>query len=411
MLSETSKRVLDALVDDEVVKLEQAMVQIPSFTFEEADLAEYLAGYMSNAGIETTLHEIEDPGGSGRKSKQPVGVIRGNGSGKSLLFIGHMDHNPLAGEWTREPFGGEIDGDYLYGRGSIDEKGGIAGLVMAGVAIKNSGVSLDGDLLLCPVMGHKSGAVGTRYLMENGILGDAVINTENSGLGIASAGIGVVRGTITFRGRPVHFRTPPEEVEKSANPIVHVSRFVNQLGKPNRTLSAEGWVSFQPDPRFPGFPQFGLDGLSCERLPSSYCTLQFQVRIIPGQDIETVEADINRVLDEMRSSDPTLDATVEFDRYSPPYSIDDDEPIVSTISRWHELVRGERPEVGAGPRLGSWGDASLLAIAGIPSVQYGPGASKDWKQWPTPDECIYIPDLIAGAKVMALTAADWCGAH
>lgn len=415
MTTDVAGRVLASLGDDEIIKLEQAIVRIPSPSYEETPLAEYLAQYMSDAGIDVELHEVVDPFGSDRVSKQPVGIIRGEGTGKSLMFNGHMDHNPLAGTWERDPFSGDIEGDWLYGRGSIDEKGGVTNLVMAGVAIKRSGLALKGDLLLCPVMGHKSGAIGTLHLMNSGIVADRVINTENTDLGIATRGVGVVRAHITFHGRPVHFRTPEAEKATAANPIEKTSKFVLALGPLQRAMEPGGWLTFEPDPDLPGFPQFNLDGLACERVPETFCKLDMQVRIVPGQSAETLRGDLAGLIEQLQRTDPTLQATLEVPPHGgwnwPPYAVSPEDEVVTTLAKWHEYVLGTPPEISAKPRLGAVGDANFLANAGIPAVQYGPGKSSIFKQWPTPNEKIFIPDLIAGAKVMALTAAELCGAH
>ena len=409
MDSEMAKKILGCIDDEEIVKLEQALVRIPSLTYEETELAEYLAEYMRHAGIEVEMHEVTDPLGSGRKSKQPVGRIRGSGEGPSLMFNGHMDHNALVGEWPRDPFSGEIEGDWLYGRGSIDEKGGITGFVMAGVAIQRSGLKLKGDLVLCPVMGHKSGGVGTQYNLEHGITADMAIITENADLEVVTRGVGLVKVKITFAGHSVHFRTPDKKL--AANPIEKLAKFVVALGAEKRPIEPGGWLTFEPDPGLPGYPQFGLDAVICQRVPESFCSLEMQIRGGQRPDAETVRQDLEKLIDGLQASDPTLKASVEVLSYSPPYETSEDEPVVTALVKWHEFVVGQPPPVGAGLRLGALADANILANAGITSVQYGPGRHGMFKQWPAPDERIYIPELIAGAKVMALTAADICGAH
>jgi acetylornithine deacetylase/succinyl-diaminopimelate desuccinylase-like protein len=415
MNTEIRDRVLAAIDEQAVIDLEQAIVRIPSLTYEEAPLAEYLADYMRDAGIEVELHEVVDPFGSGRASKQPVGIIRGDGSGPSLMFNGHMDHNPLAGTWTRDPYSGDIEGDWLHGRGSIDEKGGVTDLVIAGVAIKKSGLKLKGDLLLCPVMGHKSGAIGTLYLMQQGILADRVINTENTNLGIATRGVGVVVAQITFLGRTVPRAAPPEERAKLANPIEKLAKFVMALGVPQRPMQPGEWMTFEPDPELPGFPRFNLDRLEHEWVPENYCRLNMQVRLVPGQNADTLRADLERLVEGLREDDPNLQVELEVPPLGgwnwPPYAVSEGLPFIATLAKWHEHIMGEPPEISAQPRLGAVGDAGFLGDAGIPVVQYGPGNSGIFKQWPTPDERIYLPDLIAGAKIMALTAAELCEAH
>ncbi len=408
-----ANKILECINDGAIVKLEQAVVRIPSFTYEETELAEYLARYMRDAGIDVEMHEVADPFGSGRKSKQPVGRIRGSGEAPSLMFNGHMDHLPLAGTWTRKPFGGEIEGDWLYGRGSIDEKGGLTGLVTAAVAIAKSGLTLKGDLVLCPVVAHKVGDIGTRYNLANGITADIVINTENADLAVVTRSVGLIKAKITFTGRPMHFRTPGKE--SAANPIEKLATFVTTLGKGQCPIKPGVWLTFQPDPELPGYPQHRVDEVQCQRVPDSFCTLEMQIRTVPGQNADTIRQDLERLIQALQASDFTLKASLQVPSDSaadiPPYETPRDAQVVMTLVKWHEFVCGKPPVVGAGDRLGAVGAANLFANAGIQAVQYGPGRHSLFQQWPTPDERIYIPELIHGAKVMALAAADICSAH
>ena len=88
------QRVLARIDDDEVVRLAQDLVRIPSFTTEETACAEWLAGYLSDQGLDVTLQEIE-PG-----RKQTIARLHGRGGGRSIMLNGHIDIDPLATGWT-----------------------------------------------------------------------------------------------------------------------------------------------------------------------------------------------------------------------------------------------------------------------------------------------------------------------
>lgn len=93
--------VLREIREDEVIELARDLVRIPSFTTEETPVARFLARYLEAQGIEAELSPVEE----GRL--QVIGRVRedgGAGDGPSLLFDGHLDIDPIARGWKRNPF-------------------------------------------------------------------------------------------------------------------------------------------------------------------------------------------------------------------------------------------------------------------------------------------------------------------
>src|SRR3954447_513948 len=82
----------------------------------ERKAAEYVAGLLEEVGIETRLHESEP----GRTS---VLAHWGGEEGEGLLLHGHLDVVPAeASDWRLDPFSGEVEDGYLWGRGAVDMK-------------------------------------------------------------------------------------------------------------------------------------------------------------------------------------------------------------------------------------------------------------------------------------------------
>ena len=174
MTAEATQRILDSVGRDEMLRLAQELIRIPSFKTEESDVARFLGEYLGGRGYEVDSQEVE-PG-----RFQTVAILRGSGGGKSLMLNGHIDIDPLAMGWKRDPRTPSFEGDFIFGGGIRNMKSGVSSLVTAAEAIRKSGVSLDGDLVLACVAGELQGGVGTTYLCRNGPLTDMAVVPDPS---------------------------------------------------------------------------------------------------------------------------------------------------------------------------------------------------------------------------------------
>jgi acetylornithine deacetylase/succinyl-diaminopimelate desuccinylase-like protein len=73
------------------------------------------------------------------------------------------------------------------------------------------------------------------------------------------------------------------------------------------------------------------------------------------------------------------------------------------------MASGAEAYVGAYGRLGNVGDGNIIQQRlGIPTVQYGPGDIRIYKEWPTPDERVRLSDLVTASKAVAHAAVTLC---
>ena len=166
MTTPDAQKVLDALDRDAMVGLAQDLIRTPSYKTEETDAARLLGDYFRERGYEVEMQEVE-PG-----RFQTIAVLRGTGDGKSLMLNGHIDIDPLAMGWKRDPWTPVVEDDRLYGAGVRNMKSGVAAMIEASEAIRLSGVRLRGDLVIACVAGELQGGVGTTYLCRHGPLAD-----------------------------------------------------------------------------------------------------------------------------------------------------------------------------------------------------------------------------------------------
>jgi len=161
-LSDVQTKVLDRIDEKEIVRLASELIRIPSFTTEETPCAEWLANYLRDQGLSPELQEIE-PG-----RKQTVARLAGTGGGRSIMLNGHIDIDPLASGWTRDPFTPWIADGKIFGHGIFNMKAGVTACILATLAIKRAGIALRGDVVLACVAAELNSGVGTIHAIKNG---------------------------------------------------------------------------------------------------------------------------------------------------------------------------------------------------------------------------------------------------
>ena len=117
MPEDAGQTVLDSINRGAMLTLAQELIKIPSFKTEETAVARYLGDYFRQRGYEVQLQEVEPA------RFQTIAVLKGSGSGKSLMFNGHIDIDPLAFGWKRDPWTPHVENDRLYGAGIHNMKG------------------------------------------------------------------------------------------------------------------------------------------------------------------------------------------------------------------------------------------------------------------------------------------------
>jgi acetylornithine deacetylase/succinyl-diaminopimelate desuccinylase-like protein len=129
----------------------------------EAGCIEYLRGLLEEQGCEVELY-AKDPARPNLVSR-----LRGSGSRTPLLLQGHVDVVTTSGQdWTRPPFGGELVDGYVWGRGALDMKGGVAMMVSAFLRAAREQTELPGDVILCVLADEENGGdFGARFLVED----------------------------------------------------------------------------------------------------------------------------------------------------------------------------------------------------------------------------------------------------
>src|SRR5215468_3740802 len=219
------------------VAIARELIRCRSVTPDEGGALAYLQGLLSRAGFEVHRAVFAEPGTA------PVDNLyaRIGRSRPNLLFAGHTDVVPAGNEgaWSHPPFGGEIVGNRLYGRGAVDMKGGIACFVAAAIdyLAANRGKP-KGSISFLITGDEESVAVnGTvkvlKWAAERGeafdhcILGEPS-NVEVLGDTIKAGRRGSLNGTLIVTGRQGHVAYP----ERADNPIRGLAILIAALQAP-----------------------------------------------------------------------------------------------------------------------------------------------------------------------------------
>jgi len=411
--------VLAAVDETRIVDLARKVIQIPSPTHEEGRLADFFHSYMKDMGMEVEFQNVG-------KSKQVIGKLRGDGTGRSLMFCGHMDHNVVEENdkhWTQPPYGGVIKDGWLYGVASVNMKGPDSSMLQAIDTIRRSNVKLKGDLIFAAVCGEMVGGLGVSALIENGIKSDAAIVGEPTQLQVITKHAGVVKLRLSTKGMTWHYcfrylRPPPP---KGVDALRKMIKIVNAMGPAMMPVKAGSWLKFKRKPGWEELPQFNVSSLdsgigsTCDKrlvsLMPDFATIRMDFRTLPGMDEYTIKRDLEGLVRKLKKKDRDINAVVEImgppEYYNRPvFDASPKSRIVKAVAESHETVRGFAPEFNPSKFYFKVGgsDASQLLKAGIETVVYGPGGEYVM----TTDERIRVSDLVDATKIYALTAAKMC---
>ena len=162
--------------------------------------------------------------------------------GKSLLFNGHLDTNPVTEGWTVDPWGGLVDDKFIYGIGVSNMKSGDAAYFCAVKTLLDAGVKLKGDVILTFVVGELQGGPGTVAAIEAGYKADYFVNSEPSDLKAVTMHAEALIFTIELTGSTRHLSKREEAVDAIAAacdiiPRINAMTFSGALSEEHKSIN------------------------------------------------------------------------------------------------------------------------------------------------------------------------------
>jgi len=361
----------------------------------ETAVALYLKDLFHQAGVEGEVIEPEEGRGSF--------VIRIGAGPKKVLYLSHSDVVPAGDGWDFEPFSGEIKDGVVYGRGALDCKDLMAAQVSAALELLEEKAPLNGELIIAATADEeKGGHLGVSYLLEHHpdkIKADFAVNegadqpVQKNGKIIYFLQVGekgTAWCTLRARGKSGHGSIPtladnavvklsravtrlhnywPEtvlipEVEKLLNDLaqlfgldknlVRASEIDNLLAE--MPLEKSFVEALRAMTRMTVSPNIIKGGTKTNIVPD-YCEASVDIRIMPGQDCEYVEAQLRPIIGK--------DVEIEFSEYQPPKFTSFEEPAYRLMEKITLEMAGLMPSACRSFRR----DQLILSIYGPPGYR------------------------------------------
>ena len=259
------------------VIMAQAMIRVPSISGTEADMAALTQQYMRELGFdEVTVDEAGNV----------LGLMRGHGKGRSIMFNCHLDTVAAGDEsvWRYPPFSGVVADGRVWGLGASDTKGAFACQIVAVAALKKAGLLPAGNVWVVGVVHEETAGFGSIHLAQ-GLQADTVILGEASNNQLNIGHRGRIQYNINYTGKSTHASVP----ERGSNPHFAAARMI--LAIENLKLGSDplfGSTSFAPT-------LYMTDQTSSNVTPGKL-TLAVDCRNIPDESEEFILGELNKLV-------------------------------------------------------------------------------------------------------------------
>ncbi len=258
---------------DEMIAFTQALVRLPSLPGQEREVARAVEAKMQALSYDEVW---TDEYGS------VVGILRGTEPGPTILFDSHTDTVEITSPeaWTHDPLGGEIDGGKIWGRGTTDMKGAIAGTVIGLGRLPRE--QFRGTLAVSASVGEEviEGAALSHLLPR--VKPDFVVVCEPSDSKLGVGQKGRTGFWVSTTGRPAH-TSSPKLGDNAVYKMLPVIGRLRALELPKDELLGDGVMELVEIQSFP-FPGKSI-------VPDS-CRVRFDRRLTRGETMEGVQQSI-----------------------------------------------------------------------------------------------------------------------
>jgi acetylornithine deacetylase len=393
----------------------QDLIRIPSLIGDETRAQQHVAALAEAAGLDVDLWDVDPAELRTNPDYAPVdggdtvrpnvtAVMPGRGGGRSLAVSGHIDvvSPEPRGHWLHDPWGGTVVDGRMYGRGTLDMKGGLIGGLLAVHALRQTYGALAGDVVFESVIEEECSGNGTLAARCRGPHVDAALIPEVSGEHVQIANPGVLWVEVTVTGKPAYVGLAGASVnaiEVAMDVVTGLRSLVNAV---NDEFDHPAYGDY-PNPL-----TLNVGTIVGGDWPSNVpleCRLGFRLSFPLDWSVDRAQGLVAKRLDEISQAHPWLSKHPALLRWhgfrAHGYYVDTEEPIVALLTSVVKEVTGAPARIS--PMFGT-ADARYFADRQIPAVYYGPAGGN----MHAPDEWVELASVHRVASVLARTILRWC---
>ena len=376
-----------ALLQEDMVAFLREIVEIPSPSCEEKGVAERTKSEMEKLGYDDV--RIDSFG-------SVIGKL-GDGE-KVILYDSHMDTVGIGDPdaWAHDPYKGKVENGIIYGRGTGDNKGGLASMVYGAALSKKMGL-LEGVTLYVVGSAQEESSDGLAYktvITEDGLRPDVVVLGECTGLKIYRGQRGRMELTVTTRGISCHASAP----ERGENAIYKMVNIVKGIEELNRNLRDDDFLGKGTV----AVTKMEVDTASLNAVPDK-AVIYIDRRLTAGETKELATAEIREIagddaiveLSEYKATSYTGKED-GMEKYYPTWQLDADHHALKSAEAAYKEIFGEEPVVDKWTF--STNGVYTAGIEGIPTFGLGPSVEEVTH---SVEDQVSIDDLIKAAAFYA----------
>lgn len=385
-------------------QLLREIVGIRSVVGEDTTAHLWLSARLREIGMTVETYAVE-----GRKVPLVLGVIEGEGDGPGVLFDAHFDTvHAVPADWSRDPWGAQVEDGVLYGRGAVDSKGSLVSFLSAAEAVVKSGAPRSGPIYFMSDSDGEDGFRGATLMEDLGVIPRvgtiwSAEATSNQRIEIAYPGISTWK--ITAIGKTAH----PTEPEQGINAVTKMAKLVEAVDQGRLELPAGDSQWFEPRVTTNAIRTRPGGGWA---IPAR-CDVVLSVLSPPGSTLNEVRDAIDVFLRQLEQED----GEVRFERkvlpmgagrlWLRPGEVNPEHPGVKALQAAVTEVGKHDPVINK--FNGGWVDAVELMRTGADgfgspaAITFGPG---DFELAHTVDEHIAIADVAEAAEILAMATME-----